>query len=393
MEMIVECLHTPVEGECDVFVAGGGIAGVSAALAARRAGARVLLAEPMYLLGGLATAGLVTIFLPLCDGRGHQVSFGICEELFHLSIRYGWEGRYPAAWLEPGRETERARGQRFLVQFNPQLFAISLERLLLDAGVEVLYGSTVCAVKRETDRITHAVVESKSGRTAIALGSIVDATGDADICHLAGAPTECHASGNPLAAWYYLLESGASRLRMLGAAHAPEDLPDGKEPQPLSPERFTGLSARDLSRMTALSHAETLRDMLALRQTDPDCVPVTLATLPQVRMTRRLAGAYTLHREEMHTPFADSIGQIGDWRIRGPVYDIPYRTQITPSVRNLIAAGRCISVSDDMWDITRVIPACAVTGEAAGAAAALTDDLPSLAMDALQARLGTRVRL
>ena len=60
----------------DVIVAGGGIAGIAAALAAARAGKRVLLLERMFALGGLATLGLVTIYLPLCDGKGHQLSFG-----------------------------------------------------------------------------------------------------------------------------------------------------------------------------------------------------------------------------------------------------------------------------------------------------------------------------
>ena len=69
----------PVTGEYDVVVAGGGIAGVAAALAAKRNGAKVLLIEKQFLVGGLATLGLITIYLPLCDGEGKQVSFGIAE--------------------------------------------------------------------------------------------------------------------------------------------------------------------------------------------------------------------------------------------------------------------------------------------------------------------------
>ena len=62
-----------VYGEYDVLVCGGGVAGIAAALAAARQGAKVLLLEREYMLGGLATLGLVTIYLPLCDGMGHQV--------------------------------------------------------------------------------------------------------------------------------------------------------------------------------------------------------------------------------------------------------------------------------------------------------------------------------
>ena len=81
--------------EYSVAVCGGGFGGISAALAAARAGAKVVLFEKEYMLGGLGTAGLVTIYLPLCDGMGHQVSFGIAEELFRLSIIHGAEDQYP----------------------------------------------------------------------------------------------------------------------------------------------------------------------------------------------------------------------------------------------------------------------------------------------------------
>ena len=84
----------------DIAVCGGGIAGIASALAAAREGKRVVLFEKQYLLGGLGTAGLVTIYLPLCDGMGHQVSFGIAEELLKLSITYGAEDKYPANWLD-----------------------------------------------------------------------------------------------------------------------------------------------------------------------------------------------------------------------------------------------------------------------------------------------------
>ena len=84
---ISETLITPRTYECDVCVAGGGVAGIAAALAAKRAGAReVILLERGFMLGGLATAGLVTIYLALCDGYGHQVCYGLAEELFMLSI-------------------------------------------------------------------------------------------------------------------------------------------------------------------------------------------------------------------------------------------------------------------------------------------------------------------
>ena len=108
MKNIIENIETKVRYECDVLVAGGGVAGIASAMAAAREGAKVILLDRSYVLGGLATSGLVTIYLPLCDGVGHQVSFGIAEELLRLSIEHGDEGRYPAAWLDGGTPEEKA---------------------------------------------------------------------------------------------------------------------------------------------------------------------------------------------------------------------------------------------------------------------------------------------
>ena len=92
------------------------------------------------MLGGLAMAGLITIYLPLCDGCGRQVSFGIAEELFKLSIKHGAEARYPKNWLD-GEGTRTEKDQRYLVRYNAQLFAILAEQLLLQEGVTILYGT------------------------------------------------------------------------------------------------------------------------------------------------------------------------------------------------------------------------------------------------------------
>ena len=84
---------------------------------------------------------------------------------------------------------------------------------------------------------------------------------------------------------------------------------------------------------------------------------------------------------------ADSIGMTGDWRKRGPAFEIPFGTLHGDEVKNLLTAGRDISVTDAMWDITRVIPPCAVTGEAAGTAAAIGNDFTKTSIFELQERL------
>ena len=156
-----------VSHRADVVVAGGGIAGISAAIAAARSGADVILIEREFCLGGMATLGLVTIFLPLDDGRGNQVIFGIGEELLRLSIEHGAEANYPKAWLEGGSLEERMKA-RFITQFNPHLFALRVEKLLLELGVKVLYGTLAASVIKDGPLISGIVVENKSGRSVIA---------------------------------------------------------------------------------------------------------------------------------------------------------------------------------------------------------------------------------
>lgn len=378
----------PADRACATLVAGGGIAGIAAALAAARGGAKVLLVENQYMLGGLATAGLVVIYLPLCDGEGRQVSFGIAEELLRLSVQDGHEGDGCPAWLTDGSEDAR-KAHRFEVQYNPYIFAIRAEQLLLKEGVEILYGSTVCDTMVENDRITHVILETPAGREAVTVKNVIDATGDADICRLSGEKTAVFRQGNVPAGWYYATKQGANKLKILGFADIPDDQKTAEQKQAAeSSLRFTGLDADELTRLTVYSHRSLLEDFLKEGAYSETHALSSIASIPQIRMTRRLFGAYTQHDTEMHTEFADSVGLFSDWRKRGPVYELPFSTLYGNKVKNLLAAGRCISVTDAQWDITRVIPVCAVSGQAAGTAAAMTDgDFASLSVTALQKAL------
>lgn len=370
----------------DVAVCGGGFAGISAALAAAREGKKVILFEKEYVLGGLGTAGLVTIYLPLCDGFGHQVSFGIAEELLKLSITYGAEDLYPENWLE-GVGTKTEKDKRYEVQYNAQLFAVLAEKLLMEHDVDILYGSYVVDVAVEENRIRTLFVQNKSGRLAYTVRSVVDATGDCDIAEFAKVPTETFQQGNVLAAWYYLSDQKGYRLQIVGTAGVPEAERTGKEDQPLVNNRFTGLDGEEISRMVCLSHKKTLEHWLKKREQDPSAVISTIATIPQIRMTRKIVGEYELAHTEAHTYFEDSIGMVSNWKKRGPIYEVPFRTLYNARMKNLIVAGRCTSVNETLWDVMRVIPCCAVTGQAAGTAAAMTDDFSALDVTQLQQKL------
>ncbi len=370
----------------DVAVCGGGFAGISAALAAARENKSVILFEKEYMLGGLGTAGLITIYLPLCDGFGHQVSFGIAEELFKLSISYGAEADYPENWLDNvGTRTEKDK--RYEVQYNAQVFAILAEKLLLENGVDILYGSYVVGLSSENDRITTLLVQNKSGKQEYEVGSVVDTTGDCDIAHFANLPTKLFEQGNVLAAWYYFSDMNGYHLQTVGASDVPEEEKTGLEKELLVNRRFSGIDGKELSEQVCLSHKKILEHWLEKRQTNKDAVISTIPTIPQIRMTRKIVGEYELAHTEMHTFFEDSIGMVSNWKKRGPIYEVPFRTLYNSKMKNLIVAGRCTSVNETLWDVMRVIPCCAVTGQAAGTAAAMTNDFTTLNIKELQKKL------
>jgi len=364
MEYITVCeKKVALTRSCDVLVAGGGIAGIAAALAAARQGADVLLCEQQWLLGGLATAGVVTIFLPLCDGMGNQQIYGITEELLKLSIRYGYEARYPKAWLEGGTFEEKRDGRRYEVQFNPQLFAVAAEQLLLENGVRILYGAKVQNISMEDGFIRAAVINTREGDSGVSFKSVVDATGDADIALLAGEEMYNYGAGalNFPSLWFYFSSYGESGR---GYELSAQNYKEGR--------RYDGTKADDLSEEMIYVHKKVLERTLEKREEtgDKGIMPVTMPTIPPIRCTRGIKGAYTLDESEEGVIFPDSIGRTTDWRKRGPVFSVPYRC-LYGKTKNLLAAGRNISVTEPMWDITRCIPTCGVTGEAAGVAAAM----------------------
>ena len=119
------------------------------------------------------------------------------------------------------------------------------------------------------------------------------------------------------------------------------------------------------------AHAFLLRDFLSDGDLSDTHILSTFATIPQLRMTRRVAGRATMTASDDHRPCEESVGLFSNWRKRGPVYELPFGALRGKSLSNLFLAGRCLSADDTLWDITRVIPVCSVSGEAAGIAAAI----------------------
>jgi hypothetical protein len=363
----------PVSGSFDVVVVGGGIAGVAAAVAAARHSVSVCLLDKQSALGGLATLGNVTMWLPICDGRGHQVIGGLGEELLKLSVAdLGCDNKpahfmgIPPCW-RPGGDAEERKKVRYLTGFNPAAYLFALEKLIVESGVKLLYDTRFCAIRRDAGRLSHLVVENKSGRFALACRTVVDATGDADVCFLAGEETESLDSNVPCG-WFYTLRGGALEIHAHTNPYSPRATREGA-----TGPFFRGDDGNEVTEHILASRESTRTELAKFRAKHPGedaqlLMPTTIACL---RMTRRLVGQSSLGEQDVHQWADDAIGLTGDWRKRGPVYAIPLRTLRGVKTANLLTAGRCISADTSVWDVTRAIPPCVVTGEAAGTAAAL----------------------
>jgi 2-polyprenyl-6-methoxyphenol hydroxylase-like FAD-dependent oxidoreductase len=363
----------PVAGSYDVIVVGGGMAGVAAAIAAARNGARVGLIEKQCALGGLATLGNVTMWLPLCDGRGNQVTAGLAEELLKLSVAdlqrdnpaAGFKG-IPACW-QPGGDPQERTKKRYRTDFNPAAYLFALEDLVVRAGVPLLYDTRFCTVLREDGRITHVVVENKNGRSAMACGMVIDATGDADVCRAAGEETVSLDSNVP-AAWFYTFNEGKLQRHLFSNKYSDKGTRAGGEGPFFAGDDVEQVTGHILqSRKQVREKLEEYRSQEGGRDLQL-LMPPTIACL---RMTRRLVGRFTVGERHVHRWFEDTIGTVGDWRRCGPVYAIPLEALCAERNHNLFAVGRCFSVDNTAWDALRVFAPCVVTGEAAGTAAAL----------------------
>lgn len=386
---------TKLNNSYQVVVCGGGIAGVSAALASSRNGAKTLLFDRSFMVGGLATSGIISVYLPLCDGNGRQVSFGLAEELIRLSVKYGYEpcdyyhngvGRYNPEWFENGSDISKKKEKRFLIQFNPNVFAILMEKLLIENGVDILYGTTLVSANVNDDRISSVIVENKSGRTAYSAKNFIDTTGDADLCYMANEQTDEFKQGNVVAGWYYYNGENGYVLNQIGACDIPDEFKT-EEQKKEKGYRFLGLDAEELSKVMVMSHHSTLENFLKGGGITKEHALTMMSTIPLVRMTRKLVGEYSLDVSEDKKEFLDSVGMISNWRSRGPIYEIPFRTLHGNKTKNLYTAGRCISVTESMWDLSRVIPACAVTGQAAGTASAMFNGYDQVDIEKLQSQL------
>ena len=369
MDFLTESNRIPVIDSYDVIVVGGGIAGVAAAMAARRSGSRVLLIEKSVMLGGLATLGFIAYYLPLCDGRGKKVTGAIAEELLYLSIKYGYH-TLPDEWRNG---SGLGASKRYTTIFSPPEFVYALDELMADAGVDILFDTVFCRPVMEGDRCKAVVVENKSGRSAYTAQMFVDASGDADLIFRTG--IACVEEPNYLAYWFYstdlprmkkAIESGQVRdaisLEWRGSFRQ-----DGS--YTLGEKEYMASDAKEITRFI-LKGRRTMKEQIE-KNREMEGSLLALPGMAQFRRTRRVEGMYLLTEEDANKHFEDSIGCTGHWMKPGIVYEIPFRTLVSKGLANVLASGRNTSSSGDAWEATRVIPPAAVTGQAAGTLAAM----------------------
>lgn len=358
-------------GSYDLIVAGGGVSGVAAAITAKKRGLNVLLIEKSNILGGLATLGLINLFVPLCNGRGKQIIFGLCDEWVTASGKYGYS-TLPFEWQngEPETPTTVRKTQRF----SPYIFALQLTEMIKQNNIDILFDCIVADCVKDGDRCVGVITESKSGREFIEGKMFIDATGDADLLRRAGVPT---VKGKN----YYTYVGKEVTLDSCKHAVEKQDLRYlysyiyggsinlyGKD-QPADIPLWSGTTVDEVTDYLVTNQLAMLD---RLKATDPKSRDVAaLAMMPSFRTTCRIDGDYTLLESDKYKHFDDSVCAICDFDRRDFLYEISLRCLTRKDCPNIIASGRCASGDGYGWDIIRVIPPSILTGQAAAEVSAL----------------------
>ena len=358
--------------EYDVAVIGAGIAGCAAALAAARRGNRVALIEKQTLIGGLATSGLIFVYLPLCDGYGHQVTFGLAEEFLKRSLKYS-PYDLPTAWGGAGGRAN-ARGGRCESYFSPAGFILSLDEMLAEAHVDLWLETLAGRVKTDrNNKICSIEVENISGPGVIQAKCFVDASGTAHIVRQAGG--KILEDENRLSVWF--IQNSPSQenqnYNLIDSLHIKT-----LHRQMSWLERGGALRGRNVTDFTREGW-KMIRDYYdksyLAGNSKYQHFPVQLPSMSEFRKIAAAAGREKLADQDYAKFRASSIGLAGDWRKPGPVWETPFGSLVPENTGGVFTAGRCIGAAGLAWEIFRVIPAAAMTGEAAGTAAGLCAEL------------------
>lgn len=407
-----------VEDGYDLVVAGGGPAGMAAAICAGRLGAKVLLVESTGCLGGMATSGLVTAFDPMANGERMLVG-GIMREIV--------ETMYTRGFLMPGITTDFWRkNYHCWTPFSAEGLKLLLDELVTAAGVEVRFFTRVIDADADAKqgRVRGVILNNIEGYRYVRAKTFIDCTGDAVLANLCGVP--CREAGRDtqriMPATLASLFTGIDFTRI-----GPYENQQSALRRALADGHFTqfdrllpGMSqvGRTIGylngghvfnlnalRCQSLSEGIMLGRRLAqeylsfYRKYVPGCENlehVTTAALMGIRESRRIVGEYELTFDDYtaRRQFPDQIGVFNkfvdihpydcseaEWKRfesecattgrlgRGECFGIPYGITVPKGWANLWVAGRCASSDVQVHGSIRVQPAAAMMGQAAGTAA------------------------
>lgn len=428
MKFIQETRQTPVRYECDVVIAGGGTAGVCAALAAARNGARTILVDRYNFLGGTMLNGagplhsFYNLYKAFPGAPKIQCVRGIPSEIVDRLI---------AAGGSPGH-LEQDKGGNYdsvITIIDWEIFKDVIFDMMQEAGVRILLHTMVVDVIREKNTVRGLVIEGKSGREAIEAKVVVDTTGDGDVAAFAGAPFAKKHQTTKVGMPFGMLnvdmprlvafleehdmvnqivhaDKGSDRDDIVRLGFELKKIPLFKEYMdqtgmwgPLGVSRYQGdysyinscsLPAVDATDTEALTDAEiklrkqviTLSRML--REHIPGFEKAHVYWTPAsagIRYTRCVECEHDMSLEEIvnGARFEDEVMLYG-FHDSAPrimikdagVYGLPYRALLPKQVEGLLVAGRMITSDFDAHMSTRNTVSCMAQGEAAGTAAALS---------------------
>jgi hypothetical protein len=385
----------PVRYEADVAVVGGGMAGVSAACAAAREGASVVLVERFAVTGGNATVGGVANWSGETRGQG-----AVFDEILRMQEEWGSIVPYPGTYHHFIKERV----------FDHEILAVILQELLLKHGVKLLLHTRFVDARLEGNRVSEAMVCGSSGPEALRARVFVDCTGEALVAHAAGFATVQGRGSDGVT----LPPSMMFFMRKLEGEAKPQ-LPPGwfqpvarKEDLPMNtiwPNgpggvalklKVPGFFSGDTESMTALEVRARRRmwevlDYYQRVEKKPwhfdHCSPRI-----GLREGRRIVGDYVLNVDDVKAGrgFDDGVARgvyildamSPDTEKRIPMvdkseaasvkpYQIPLRSLVAKDGANLLMAGRCFSADQLALSSARVMPTCSMMGQAAGICAAL----------------------
>ncbi len=375
----------PIVREVDVLVAGGGPAGLAAAIAAARAGAKTVLLERLGYLGGTATASLMACingFRNQVEPDSTQTVRGVAEEII-LRVKE-LDGLGTSPYEQKSYPTEPG-ALAYSYAIDTEKFKYVVLKLCVEGGVDLLFHTYACGSIVEEGALRGVVIENKSGRQALLARVTVDATGDADVAARAGVSFwQVRGSEAPRLTdgIMYRIEFGEGRPSSVFACDF------GRNAVVWGPgvAAIDGTNADELSRAEVEARLRIYDDFADKQREHPQLADARVVETPPllgIRQTRFVEGEYKLTAEDaidgrrfddvVAISSCPIISYYGYRRyLEHEGYDIPYRCLVPKGIDNLLIAGRCISSEQQPYESHRAMAPIMAIGQAAGAAAALS---------------------